>query len=170
MIAAGLAAVVLLAQGAPALAAAQAGLPDQPAASAAAPSFYDPKADARAVMDAALDDAARSGRSAVLVFGADWCHDSIALAKLLTSDAFRAEFGKGYAVTFIDVGVPQRGQGRNIDLLARFKVKQLKGTPAMFVVGPDGKLRNSRKDALSWRNAESRGAAATLAWFRKLKG
>ena len=121
-------------------------------------------------MDAALDDAARSGRSAVLVFGADWCHDSIALAKLLTSDAFRAEFGKGYAVTFIDVGVPQRGQGRNIDLLARFKVKQLKGTPAMFVVGPDGKLRNSRKDALSWRNAESRGAAATLAWFRKLKG
>ena len=54
-------------------------------------------------------------------------------------------------------------------LLARFKVKDLKGTPAMFVVAPDGKLRNKRKDALSWRNAESRGAAATLDWFRKLK-
>ena len=39
----------------------------------------------------------------------------------------------------------------------------------MFVVGSDGRLRNKRKDALSWRNAESRGAAATLDWFRKLK-
>ncbi|MFM6949813.1 MAG: thioredoxin family protein [Novosphingobium sp.] len=145
-------------------------LPDRTAAAAkAAPAFYDQKADAAAAMAAALADAAQSGRSAVLVFGADWCHDSVALAKVLTSDAFRSEFGPGYSVTFIDVGIPQRGQGRNINLLARFKVKELKGTPAMFVVGPGGKLRNKRKDALSWRNAESRGAAATLDWFRKLK-
>lgn len=163
-------AAVLLVQGAPADAECKTNLPEKPAATAAAaPSFYDPKADARADMAAALASAAQSGRSAVLVFGADWCHDSIALAKVLTSDAFKAEFGHGYSVTFIDVGTPQRGQGRNIDLLARFKVKELKGTPAMFVVGPDGKLRNKRKDALSWRNAEGRGAAATLEWFRKLK-
>ena len=163
-------AAVLLAQAAPADTGCQANLPEKPAApAAAAASFYDPKADARADMAAALASAAQTGRSAVLVFGADWCHDSIALAKVLTSDAFKTEFGPGYSVTFIDDGVPQRGKGRNIDLLARFKVKDLKGTPAMFVVGPDGSLRNKRKDALSWRNAESRGAAATLEWFRKLK-
>lgn len=163
-------AAVLLVQAASADTGCKASLPDRPAAAAkAAPAFYDQKADAAAAMAAALADAAQSRRSAVFVFGADWCHDSVALAKVLTSDAFRSEFGAGYSVTFIDVGIPQRGQGRNIDLLARFKVKELKGTPAMFVVGPDGKLRNKRKDALSWRNAESRGAAATLDWFRKLK-
>ena len=162
-------AAVLLVQAAPTETGCKANLPDKPAAAAAALSFYDPKADARAEMDAALTSAAQTNRSAVLVFGADWCHDSIALAKVLTSAAFRAEFGPRYSVTFIDVGVPQRGKGRNIDLLARFKVKELKGTPAMFVVGPDGKLRNKRKDALSWRNAESRGAPATLDWFRKLE-
>jgi thiol-disulfide isomerase/thioredoxin len=163
-------AAALLVQGAPADMGCKANLPEKPAAPvAAAASFYDPKADARADMDAALASAMQSGRSAVLVFGADWCHDSIALAKVLTSDAFKTEFGAGYSVTFIDVGVPQRGKGRNIDLLARFKVKDLKGTPAMFVVRPDGTLRNKRKDALSWRNAESRGAAATLDWFRTLK-
>ena len=161
---------LLLAQAAPAAAECKASLIDKPVATAAvAPVFYDQKADARAAMDAALTDAAATARSAVLVFGADWCHDSVALAKVLTSDAFKAEFGTAYTLTFIDVGVPQRGKGRNIELLARFKVKELKGTPAMFVVRPDGKLRNKRKDALSWRNAESRGAAATLEWFRKLK-
>lgn len=149
----------------------KANLPDKPVATAAAAKpFYDQKADARAAMDAALAGAAQSGRSAVLVFGADWCHDSVALAKVLTSDAFKTEFGQDYSVTFIDVGVPQTGNGRNIELLARFKVKQLKGTPAMFVVGADGRQRNKSKDALSWRNAESRGAAATLDWFRKLGG
>lgn len=167
-------AAVLLVQAAPADTGCKANLPDKPDAVAAvapkaAPAYFDQKADARAAMDAALVDAAQSGRSAVLVFGADWCHDSVALAAVLTSAAFRAEFGRAYSVTFIDVGIPQRGQGRNIDLLARFKVRELKGTPAMFVVGPDGKLRNKRKDALSWRNAESRGAAATLEWFRKLQ-
>lgn len=164
---------LLLAQAAPATPSAETGckasLPEQPPVAAKpASGFYDKSADARAAMDAALADAARSGRSAVLVFGGDWCHDSVALAKLLTSDAFKAEFGTGYSVTLIDVGVPQTGSGRNLELLARFKVKDLKGTPAMFVVGPDGQLRNKRKDALSWRNAHSRGDAAILDWFRKL--
>lgn len=159
---------LLLVQAAPADTRCKASLPEKPAAAAAAPSFYDSKADARADVERALTDAVQAGRSAVLVFGADWCHDSIALALVLTSDGFKTEFGPGYSVTFIDVGIPQRGKGRNIDLLARFKVKNLKGTPAMFVVRPDGTLRNKRKDALSWRNAESRGASATLEWFRKL--
>lgn len=165
---------LLLAQAAPAETECKADLPDTPLAVAApvrsaAPAYFDQKADARAAMDAALADASQSGRSAILVFGADWCHDSVALAKILTSDAFRTEFEDRYSVTFIDVGVPQTGQGRNIDLLARFKVKALKGTPAMFVIGPDGRQRNRTKDALSWRNAESRGATVTLAWFRKLQ-
>lgn len=130
--------------------------------------YYPEGADGPKVLDSALASARSQGKLAVIVFGGDWCHDSVALAKLLTSEAFKAEFGAGYSVTFIDVGVPQTGNGRNLELLARFKVKDLKGTPAMFVVGPDGALLNKRKDALSWRNAHSRGDAAILEWFRKL--
>ena len=160
---------LLLAQAGPDSAAGRAIQPDRPSAAAEVGSgYFNQAADAQAAMDAALADAARSGRSAILVFGGDWCHDSVALAKLLTSEAFKAEFGAGYSVTFIDVGVPQTGNGRNLALLARFKVTDLKGTPAMFVVGPDGALRNQRNDALSWRNAHSRGDAAILDWFRKL--
>jgi hypothetical protein len=137
-------------------------------ASAEQPAFYPAAADARADLDAALADAARDGRSAVIVFGADWCHDSTSLAKVLTGPAFREEFGARFSVTFIDVGVPQTGKGRNLNLIARYGVKRMRGTPAMFVIGPDGRPRNSRRDAQSWRNADSRGEAAILEWFRRL--
>lgn len=132
--------------------------------------FYLVTDDDAGMLDAALASAKAEGKQAVIVFGADWCHDSRALAKVLTGEAFKAEFGARYAVTFIDVGVPQTGQGRNLDLVARFGVKKMKGTPALFVISPEGKRINSTKDAVSWRNAHSRGEAAILGWFRKLAG
>lgn len=138
---------------------------DLPAASEAT-RFYPVDADGASVLDAALAAAAAQGRVAVIVFGADWCHDSRALARTLTSDAFRAEFDSRYSVTFIDVGKPQTGNGRNLDLVARFGVRKLKSTPALFLISPQGKRINSRKDAIAWRNADSRGEAAILNWFR----
>ncbi len=155
---------LLLALGAasPALAAS----PD--AAQAAATAYYPAQTDARAVLDAALADAARNGKTLLVIFGADWCHDSRSLAKMLTSDRFRSEFAVRYAAVFIDAGKPQTGQGHNEGLLPRFGVTRLKGTPAMFAVAPDGRQLNSRKDALDWRNADSRGEAGVFDWLSKL--
>lgn len=130
--------------------------------------YYPERADDPARLDAALVTARAEGRLAVIVFGADWCHDSQALAALLTSDAFKAEFGARFAVTFIDVGVPQDGRGRNLDLAKRFGVAKMPGTPTMVVIAPDGDRLNSRKDAFAWRNAASRDRAEVLGWFRKI--
>lgn len=130
--------------------------------------YYPERADDAARLDAALAAARAEGKLAVIVFGADWCHDSQALAALLTSDAFKAEFGTRFAVTFIDVGVPQDGRGRNLDLAGRFGVAKMPGTPTMVVVSPRGKRLNGRKDAYSWRNAASRDRAEVLGWFRKI--
>jgi thiol-disulfide isomerase/thioredoxin len=81
------------------------------------------------VLDAALVSAKAEGKLAVIVFGADWCHDSQGLAKVLTSDAFKTEFGARFTVTFIDVGTPQAGKGRNLDLARRFGIKRMEGHP-----------------------------------------
>ena len=150
------------------LSAGQAGDPASVSAAAkpAETQFYPAAANGTAVLNAALLDAKTSGKPAVIVFGADWCHDSRALAKVLASDAFKAEFGARYTVTLIDVGKPQTGAGRNLDLVKQLGVKNLKSTPALFVISPDGKLLNGPKDAVSWRNADSRGNPAMLAWFR----
>ncbi len=140
-----------------------------PIAAPAPTSFYPASADAHVAVAAVLADAARSGRPAVLVFGADWCHDSRALAKALTSPAFHDEFGTRFSVTFIDVATPQTGAGRNLDLAERLGIKRLHSTPALVVVAANGKPLNSAKDAVGWRNADSRGEGAILAWFRTLK-
>lgn len=138
------------------------------AAKAQETNFYPKDADAPAVLDKALAQSKAEGKLAVIVFGADWCHDSRDLARVLLSDQFKTKYGARLSVTFIDVAVPQTGNGRNLDLVKRFGIKHLKGTPAMFVISPKGKRLNSKKDAAGWRNAGSRGEAAILGWFDKL--
>ncbi|MFO1254247.1 MAG: thioredoxin family protein [Sphingomonadaceae bacterium] len=133
-----------------------------------ATNFFPAQADGRAVLDAALAQARADGKLAVIVFGADWCHDSRALARVLKSDAFRIRFGARFAVTFIDVGRPQDGKGVNLDLVRRFGVKHLTNTPALFVISPKGKRINSKEDAIGWRNAESRRVSAILDWFEAI--
>ena len=152
-----------------ALCAGQAGVAtaqDAPLTEAAKVLYYPEAASGAAVFKQALAKAAASNHRAVIVFGADWCHDSRALGKVLTSDAFKAEFANRYDVTFIDVGRPQTGEGRNLDLVKQLGVKNLKSTPAMFVISPQGKLLNGKKEAVSWRNADSRGTEPVMVWFR----
>ena len=131
-------------------------------------SFYPKDASGPAAFNAALANTKAQNKLAVIVFGADWCHDSRALARVLLSDQFKTEFGARFGVTFINVGKPQTGAGTNLDLVQRLGVKNLKSTPALFVISPKGKVVNSKNDAVSWRNAESRGAVGVLGWFRKL--
>ena len=167
MIALRLIAPVLLA-----LSAGQAGVvtaQDHAAAEAAKVLYYPEAANGAVVLDQALARATASNHRAVIVFGADWCHDSRALAKVLTSETFKTEFSNRYDVTLIDVGKPQTGKGRNLDLVKQLGVKNLKSTPALFVLRADGKVLNGTKDAVSWRNAESRGDQTILAWFRGFK-
>ncbi|MFM5894370.1 MAG: thioredoxin family protein [Novosphingobium sp.] len=131
--------------------------------------YYPVDIDAAKLYDAALAKAKADNAKAVIVFGADWCHDSRSLGEVLSSDAFKNEFGTRFEVTFIDVGRPQTGEGRNLELVKRLGVKDLKSTPAMFVLRGDGKVLNGKKDAVSWRNAQSRGTDKILAWFRDFK-
>jgi thiol-disulfide isomerase/thioredoxin len=130
--------------------------------------YYSFDANAAAEIDGALAEAKAGGRLPVLVFGADWCGDSRALAAILTSDTWAGEFGNRYRVVFIDVDHPTRDHGRNEDQIARFGIKKMTGTPEMLVIGRDGQPLNSLKDAMGWDNAGARPVGEILGWFRNL--
>lgn len=121
---------------------------------------FDPQADARAALDAALVRAAASDRKVLAVFGANWCHDSQALARWLGGEALRPVVARSFEVVLIDSGTPQTGKGRNLDLAAKHGVSGISGTPTLLVLDGQGKLLNSPEDARAWRNAESRGEDA----------
>jgi thiol-disulfide isomerase/thioredoxin len=112
---------------------------------------FDPKADANAGVDAALARAKAGNRMTLIVMGANWCHDSRALAGWLAQPHFAAMIVSHYELVYVDVGY----KDRNIDIARRFGIKSIKGTPTVLIVDGDGRLLN-KKDAPKWRNASSR--------------
>ena len=116
---------------------------------------YDAEIDATAAVDAALVRAAERGTLVMVVLGANWCHDSRALAGWLQTERFSALVSEHYEVVYLDAGHPQSGEGRNLDIAARFGVEDITGTPTLLILASEGRLLNP-DSAKSWRNAASR--------------
>lgn len=128
---------------------------------------YSASADARAEVDAALARASQSGKRVLLVMGGNWCHDSRALAGWLESPRFAALRAARFEVVYVDVGIPQTGEGRNLDIARRFGLDEVPGTPALLVLTADGQPVNL-DTAASWRNAASRNEEAIFAELEAL--
>lgn len=118
--------------------------------------------DAASDVDAALTRAAANGKRVLLVMGANWCHDSRALAGWLETPRFTALVAGRYELVFVNVGMPQSGDGHNLDIARQFGLKDFPGTPALLVLTADGLLVNP-DTATSWRNAASRTDDAIFA-------
>ena len=116
--------------------------------------LYDPKGDAHSSVDRALERAREDGKRVLLVMGANWCHDSKALAGWLETPRFRRLVSDKYELVFVDVGMPQAGRGVNLDIAKRFGI-EVEGTPTVLILSPEGKLLNP-DSATSWSNASQR--------------
>ena len=147
------------------LAAASAPAPASPAAARHKPEAkpFSASADAQAALASALAQAAQDNRLVLAVLGSNWCHDSTALAGWLETPRFKALTARAFVVIYIDVAVPQTGNGINQDIARRFGLKHMRRTPALLVIDPRGIRRNSKNDAVSWRNAASRSEDAVFA-------
>lgn len=131
--------------------------------------YYRKDANVAAQVEGAIAEAKAGGRMAILVFGADWCSDSVALAAVLKSDLFQGYLGDRYSVTLVDVNRPTKGEGRNQDIVQRLGIDQMTGTPEVLVIGKDGKPINTIEDAHSWRNAGERPVKSIMHYFFDLK-
>ena len=113
-------------------------------------------------VDAALARAGANGKRVLLVLGANWCHDSRALAGWLETPRFAALTAERYEVVFVNVGMPQTGDGHNLDVARRFGLAEVPGTPALLVLTAEGSAVNL-DTAASWRSAGTRSEDAILA-------
>jgi len=118
-------------------------------------------------VDAALSRAAASGKRVLLVMGANWCHDSRALAGWLESPRIAELVAARYELVFVNIGMPQTGDGHNLGVARRFGLAQLPGTPNLLVLTADGTLVNA-KTATTWRNAASRSEEAIAGELERL--
>ena len=149
MIRTGLAAIALLGLSSCATTPAET-VPDHPEARSFAVT-----ADPEAQVEAALAKADERNAHLLLVMGANWCHDSRALAGWLETPRFRELIEAEYELVFVNIGMPQTGDGHNLDIAQRFGLAELPGTPNVLVIDGSGTLLNAGT-ATGWRNAASR--------------
>jgi thiol-disulfide isomerase/thioredoxin len=126
---------------------------------------FNPKANAKAEVDAALTRAAATQKYVLIVMGANWCHDSRALAGWFETPRFTSMIAARYELVYVDVGY----KDRNIDIARRFGIKKIKGTPTVLIVDSEGKLLN-KKDAPTWRNSASRSEGDIYRAFAEFTG
>lgn len=126
----------------------------------ARPFDEDPSLVAQNIVDQTLENAAVSGKHAMIVMGANWCHDSRALAGWFETPRFAALLNEEYSVAYIDVGQ----KDRNIDVAQRFGVENIVGTPTVIVTNAQGDVLNL-DTAPTWRNAASRSEDEIFEYF-----
>ena len=117
--------------------------------------LYDASRNAAADVDAALLRARNSGNHILIALGANWCHDSRAFAGWTETPRFKELLGYHYETVFVNVGMPQTGDGHNTAIARRFGIDEIAGTPTVLILSPSGKLLNG-ETAGSWRNVASR--------------
>jgi thiol-disulfide isomerase/thioredoxin len=93
---------------------------------------YDEKADADARVDAALDEARKTHRLALIDLGGNWCGDCRVLAGLMELPEYQRYVDAHYVVVMVDVG----RFNRNLQIPARWKIGTLEGVPAVLIVDP----------------------------------
>ena len=123
--------------------------------------------DAMANVDAALGLAAQNDTRVLLVMGANWCHDSRALAGWLATERFEKLIEQRFELVFVNVGMPQSGDGHNLEIAQRFGLEELPGTPNLLVLTGGGELTNA-DTATTWRNTASRSEDEIYAELRDL--
>ena len=119
--------------------------------------------DAQSAVDETLADAALAGKHAIIVMGADWCHDSRALAGWFQTPRFETLLQEKFVVRYIDVGQ----KDRNIDVAQRFGLDGIVGTPTIIVTDTQGVVLNL-DTAPTWRNAASRSEDTIFEYFTDL--
>ena len=105
-------------------------------ASHAADGPYNEAADARNEIRQALADAAQSGKSVIVVFGANWCGDCKVLDLAMKQGSSAAFVAREFRVVKVDVG----RFDRNVAVAESYGVPLKNGIPAVVILSPANKV------------------------------
>ena len=107
-----------------------------PFAAVAAGPVYPDVSRARADLEAALAEAAKSGKRVLVDFGGNWCGDCKVLDINLRKPENLALLDKHYVMVHVNVG--DKGISDNFDIAERFGIPLKKGVPALAVLDSKG--------------------------------
>ena len=125
--------------------------------------LYQPSEDPLADVQQALGRADDGDRLALVVLGANWCHDSRALASRLHTPPLAELIQQHYELVFVDVGFLDKGRA----VTRQFGVAHFYATPTVFIIDPsNGQLVNG-EDRHIWGNAFNIDMSTSVRYFEK---
>jgi hypothetical protein len=110
-----------------------------------------------------LTTAQDQNKKALLVLGAQWCHDSKGLAKNFSSPEMQKILVENYQVLFIDVGYFENG----FDVVNQFDLPVYYGTPTVMIVDPKSAKVLNKASMQTWLNADSVPLTEYEAYFER---
>lgn len=125
---------------------------------------FKPSADAMADVSKALADAKVDGKLGLVILGANWRHDSRALISKLKAPEVSAVIETNYSTVLVDVGGLEHGK----DVIQRFGMPVIYGTPTVVIVDPATGEAVNRHDMHQWRDAYSISKNDIRAYFEKM--
>ena len=128
------------------------------------PRPYDGERDAMADVDTTLQTAKINGKKALIVMGANWCHDSRGLAERFEREEFQSLLADNYELVYVSAGTKPRQNDQNREVSARFGVEKIEGTPTVFIVDADENVLNAESTGY-WRKADSIPVDMSFAYF-----
>lgn len=105
------------------------------------PGPYDEQADARADINKAVARAAQEGKQVLVVYGANWCKDCLALNRGFGQGHLGTEVDKRFVTVKVNVG----RFDRNVEVANQMGVTLKKGIPTVAVLGNDGQVLGTTK-------------------------
>ena len=125
--------------------------------------LFQPSVDPLADVQQALGRAEKSDRLALVVLGANWCHDSRALASRLHRPPLAELIQQHYELVFVDVGYYEKGR----EVLQQFGVAHFYATPTVLIIDPSNRALVNDDDRHMWSNAYRINMSSSVRYFEK---
>nr|WP_255771545.1 thioredoxin family protein [Microbulbifer guangxiensis] len=119
---------------------------------------YIPLDNAMEAVDTTLSNAKEHKKRALIIMGANWCHDSRALATNLQSPEIAGAVADAFEIQYVDVGY----LAKNFDINRRFGLPVIFGTPTVLAIDPQTNRLLNRDSVHIWSSAASYSAVETL--------
>lgn len=117
-----------------------------------------PMAELAASMEAAKD----SNRLLLVVMGANWCHDSRALASRIYKEPLSTTVNETYETLFVDVGYLEKGH----EVISSLGIPAYYATPTVLIIDPGTGQVINNKNRHQWAEAASLSMEDSLAYFQ----
>jgi len=128
--------------------------------------LYLPSDDPMADLASALDDARDSNRLLLVVMGANWCHDSRALASRLFKEPLSTLVDEHFETLFVDVGYLEKGK----DVITSLGIPIYYATPTVLIVDPVSGSAVNAQNRHQWAEAATISMEESVDYFQQFAG